>query len=203
MSQQVQKAELRRMLLKQRRTASRISSRSLPKSIWKEKSDRIVSHLQSFPRFIEAKTILAYFSFRQEPDLSPLFRSEKQWGFPRIEGKSLIWHCWKLGDKLETNKYGILEPSIESKIIESQAVDLILIPTVACDRLGYRLGYGGGYYDRMLSSTQWSSHTTIGIVFDFAYLPQLPVDAWDKKLDFICTEEGIFNRRLRLRSVER
>lgn len=69
-------------------------------------------------------------------------------------------------------------------------VDLILVPAVACDRHGYRLGYGGGFYDRMLSLNEWTTPPTVGIVFDFAYLPQLPIDRWDKPLQAVCTETG-------------
>ncbi|NET50563.1 MAG: 5-formyltetrahydrofolate cyclo-ligase, partial [Merismopedia sp. SIO2A8] len=55
---------------------------------------------------------------------------------------------------------------------------------------GYRLGYGGGFYDRMLSSSEWESKPTIGIIFEQAYLPQLPIDDWDTSLQGVCTENG-------------
>ncbi|HEY9652178.1 MAG TPA: 5-formyltetrahydrofolate cyclo-ligase, partial [Coleofasciculaceae cyanobacterium] len=74
--------------------------------------------------------------------------------------------------------------------LEQAEVDLILVPAVACDRRGYRLGYGGGFYDRMLSSAEWGSKPTIGIVFEFAYLPRLPIEPWDKPLHAICTNLG-------------
>ncbi|MHC5824929.1 MAG: 5-formyltetrahydrofolate cyclo-ligase, partial [Nostoc sp.] len=61
-------------------------------------------------------------------------------------------------------------------------------PSVACDYQGYRLGYGGGYYDRLLSLPQWQTKPTIGIVFDFAYLSQIPIESWDKPLQAVCTE---------------
>jgi 5-formyltetrahydrofolate cyclo-ligase len=59
---------------------------------------------------------------------------------------------------------------------------------VGCDVQGYRLGYGGGYYDRLLNSPGWETKATIGVVFDFAYLSQLPVDSWDKPLERVITE---------------
>jgi len=177
------KKQLRSTLLKQRE--------SLCEEVWRAKSDRICYHLQSLSLFTEAKTILAYCSFRQEPDLTPLFNSSKTWGLPRCVGKSLVWHHFQSGDILQQDKYGIFSPDPDSPQIESQDVDLILVPTVACDRSYYRLGYGGGFYDRLLSSPQWENKPTIGIVFDFALVEQLPVDDWDQPLRGICTEKEV------------
>ncbi|MBD2453202.1 5-formyltetrahydrofolate cyclo-ligase [Nostoc sp. FACHB-87] len=178
---QLDKVKLRRTLLKKRQLMSVAE--------WREKSDRICTTLQTLIHYDEAKTILAYFNFRQEPDLSPLFaNTQYQWGFPRCVGNSLSWHIWQPGDSLHINNYGISEPHPDAPTINPGEVDLILVPSVACDSRGYRLGYGGGYYDRLLSSPEWSNKPTVGIVFDFAYLPQLPVETWDKPLQAIATE---------------
>ena len=173
------KSSLRRKILQRRQ--------SLSSTEWQDKSQQICDRLKSNNIFKEAKTILAYFSFRQEADLSPLFAVNKNWAFPRCVGKSLIWHCWQPGEELRTGKYGIKEPLTTAKVISPESADLILVPMVAGDRHGYRLGYGGGYYDRLLSS-EASNVATIGIVFDFACCDQLPVDSWDIKLNYICTE---------------
>jgi len=221
------KTELRRSLLQTRK--------SLSPEAWREKSDRICNHLQNSPLFTQAKTILAYFSCHQEPDLSPLFTSSveqascllnsveqascllnsveqascllnsgdrqdacptnaiptpKKWGFPRCVGSYLSWHIWQPGDALHTGIYGILEPLPDAPKIDHSEVDLILIPAVGCDLRGYRLGYGGGYYDRMLSKAEWESKVAIGMIFEFALIAQLPVDSWDQPLHGICTESG-------------
>jgi 5-formyltetrahydrofolate cyclo-ligase len=181
------KSELRRELLKKRQL--------MTQQEWKEKSDRISTQLLHFPLFQEAKTILAYFSFRQEPDLSYLYKNQnhhqKTWGFPRCQEKNLIWHIWQPGDALQIGAYGITEPDIHNPLIQPDEVDLILVPCVACDVLGYRLGYGGGYYDRLLSLPQWKNQVTMGIVFEFGYLLKLPIEAWDQPLNYICTDTGI------------
>lgn len=165
----------------------------MPEAVWRQKSDRICHHLQSFPHFSAAKTILAYFSFRQEPDLSPLYQLPYQWGFPRCVGKSMTWHCTSVSQlPLQAGNYGILEPHPESPRLSPSQVDLILVPAVACDVRGYRLGYGGGFYDRMLSHPAWASKPTIGIIFELARLPALPIDPWDRPLKGICSESGLF-----------
>ncbi|MDJ0717424.1 MAG: 5-formyltetrahydrofolate cyclo-ligase [Prochloraceae cyanobacterium] len=187
---QLNKAQLRRLLLEKRR--------ALPPNVWRQKSDILCDRLSALSIFREAKTILAYLSFRQEPDLAPLFTSDRRWGFPRCLGKSLQWHSWMPGESLEVGTYGILEPLVDSPTISSEEVDLILVPAVGCDRQRYRLGYGGGFYDRMLTCPQWNSKPTIGIVFDFAYLPQLPVDPWDRQLSYICTDSEQCSQHLPL-----
>lgn len=184
MDRSLQKAQLRQKLLKERRL--------LPHNLWREKSDRLCEQLQTLSLFKEAKTVLAYFSFRQEPDLSRLFSCDRCWGFSRCVGTSLIWHQWKAGDALQTGSYGIQEPLPDALLINSAQVDLILVPAVACDRRGYRLGYGGGFYDRLLADAQWSQIPTVGIIFDFALVPQLPIEPWDKRLQAVCTETKIF-----------
>ncbi|MCL1471426.1 5-formyltetrahydrofolate cyclo-ligase [Argonema antarcticum] len=184
---QVNKAELRRTILQKRK--------SMPVEEWREKCDRICTHLQSSPLFTQAQTILAYFSFRQEPDLGQLVDNKRRWGFPRCEGNSMNWHIWKPGEPLRKGDHGIFEPNLDLPTLNVNEVDLILVPSVACDGRGYRLGYGGGYYDRLLSSPEWASKPTIGIVFEFAYLPQLPIQEWDIQLNGVCTEMGLRMRR--------
>ena len=157
------KTALRQKILQQRQ--------SLSPAEWQRKSNQICDRLKSDTLFKEAETILAYFSFRQEPDLAPLFNLNKNWAFPRCVGK-----------------YGILEPNKTATTVDVATADLILVPTVACDTQGYRLGYGGGFYDRLLSIENGLKVTTIGIVFDFGHGVQLPKDPWDRPLNFVCTE---------------
>ncbi len=173
------KFELRKIYLQQRR--------SIAPTEWKAKSAEICEHLKSCDRFRSAKTVLSYCSFRQEPDLQELFTLPKVWGLPRCVKESLIWHLW-IPDKLRSGKFGIQEPNPESPLINPEQVDLILVPCVMCDRRGYRLGYGRGFYDRLLSRPEWQGKCTIGIVFDFAVVDELPIEVWDQPLSTICTE---------------
>ncbi|MGL5082066.1 MAG: 5-formyltetrahydrofolate cyclo-ligase [Microcoleaceae cyanobacterium] len=177
-----EKANLRRSLLKVRR--------ALSTQAWDAKSDRLCHHLEHSTLFQNAKTVLAYVSFRQEPNLHFLWqRSLKRWGLPRCVGQSLDWHHWQPGEGLESGAFGILEPRASAPVLTPATVDLVLVPAVACDRRGYRLGYGGGFYDRMLSLPEWRSVPTLGIVFEFAYVAELPTEPWDQPMTGICTEE--------------
>ncbi len=178
------KVTLRKTLLQTRQ--------AIPTETWQVKSNQIVNHLRSAAIFTQAKTILAYFSIRQEPDLSSLFTVPKIWGFPRCVGKSLSLHVWSPQSPLQTGAYAIPEPPSDAPMLEPEQVELLLVPAIACDTRGYRLGYGGGFYDRLLAAPVWAQKPTIGIVFESARLRHLPNDPWDQPLTAICTEAGLF-----------
>ncbi len=180
----------RKTLLRQKFLSQR---QALTKQAWQEQSDLLCLQLEHSPQFREFPTVLGYQSCRQEPDLGYLFTHiDKQWGLPRCVGTGLSWHRWQPLEPLVNGAYGILEPAPELPVLGPGDVDLILVPALAIDRLGYRLGYGGGYYDRLRADPHWAKIPAIGVIFDFAYSSlDLPVDPWDLKLDGVCTESGL------------
>lgn len=179
-----EKKKLRKKLLQERMELSVVQ--------WQDKSQQICQHLSHSLFLTQSRVILSYLSFKQEPDLSTLHRKKKFiWGLPRMEDNHLIWHQYSTDTDLKKGKYGILEPSVHSPLINLAQVDLILVPSVGCDRACYRLGYGGGYYDRLFADSRWQNIIKIGIVFDFAYVNELTRESWDQPLDYICTETGI------------
>ena len=190
----VDKKRLRKELLQARK--------SLSEREWENKSRAICEALNQYldmsPFVSEGRTILSYFHFRYEPNLDPLFNlSVYRWGVPRCVENELGWHFWQPGDALTKGAFGIREPLPSAPICSPETVDLILVPAVACDSHGYRLGYGGGFYDRLFSQPQWRKIPKIGIIFDLALVSDLPIDAWDVPLDGVCTEqELIINSRL-------
>ena len=95
---------------------------------------------------------------------------------------------WSKNDPLKINKYGILEP-ISSKIIYP---DILLVPLVGYDNDLNRLGYGGGFYDRYIEkSEKVKKIIKIGLAFSCQKLKNIPINQYDKKLDFIVTEKEI------------
>jgi 5-formyltetrahydrofolate cyclo-ligase len=182
-----EKATLRQRLLVQRQNLSNLLHAQLSEQICQHLLDFLKSHVAA------GQLVLAYWSHRQEADLSTLLQlSNYQWGLPRcLPDRQLAWHQWQGGDALVTNRYGLVEPTAAAPLIDITEVSTLLIPAVAIDQQGYRLGYGGGYFDRLLSSEPWPQVMTIGVVFDFAYVPALAVDDWDYPLAAICTESGM------------
>jgi 5-formyltetrahydrofolate cyclo-ligase len=183
---QAEKAQLRQTLLK-KRVAMSVEQ-------WQHQSLRLCEHLLASPLLQSAtsKRVLIYISTRKEPDLSPLLKLPNlTWGLPRCEGNQLQWHDWSSASpaQLIQGRYGIWEPHADLPQLQPETIDLILVPAVACDHQGYRLGYGGGFYDRCLGQPAWQHIPTVGIVFDFAYVPQLPHADWDVPLQAVCTEQ--------------
>ena len=97
---------------------------------------------------------------------------------------------WALDTHLKVNNMGIPEP-LSKKIVYP---DLLLVPLVGFDKNKFRLGYGGGYYDRYIEKVgKFKKFKTIGLSFSFQEIKKLPVNKFDKKLDFIITENKIYS----------
>ena len=95
---------------------------------------------------------------------------------------------WSFSDPLKINKYGIPEP--ETKNIDYP--DILLVPLVAFDKNLNRLGYGGGYYDRLISKiSKKKKIITIGLAFTVQKINKVPVNMYDQKLDYIITNKNI------------
>ena len=98
------------------------------------------------------------------------------------------FYNWSRNDLLKINKFGIPEP-LASKIIYP---DILLVPLVAYDSHLNRLGYGGGYYDRYIEKLEKIKKVTkIGLAFSFQRISSIPINQYDKRLNFIVTEKEI------------
>ena len=108
----------------------------------------------------------------------PIIKKDNQMNFYR----------WSRSDPLRVNKFGIPEP-VSSKIFYP---DILLVPLVAYDNHLNRLGYGGGYYDRYIEKLEKTKKIIkIGLAFSFQKISSIPIDQYDKRLDFIITEKKI------------
>jgi 5-formyltetrahydrofolate cyclo-ligase len=96
---------------------------------------------------------------------------------------------------LAPGSYGILEPlpALSASDLDDpgQAPHLLIAPCLAVDRQGWRLGYGGGYYDRLLRRPALQATLCIGLLYALQFVPSLPVESWDVRLHGVCTEEGL------------
>lgn len=180
----MQKAILRKQFLHWRE--------QLSDSEWQERSHRLCEHLLAQPQFQAATTILTYVPHRREPDVRSLWSIPKRWGLPRVVGNTLVWHELTSPDAvLQVGRYGILEPAAAWPPIDPSTVELCLVPAIACDRRGYRLGYGAGFFDRLFADPLWQAIPRWGIVFAATDQVSFPVEAWDHPLTAVCSEEGL------------
>ena len=157
-------------------------------------SSAIGSRLQSLDCWQTARTILTYHPLTSEADLLPLLlkESSKDWIFPRIDGESLTLHRWTQEAIWRTGPFGILEPDPEQcHTVSLETIDLVLIPALAFDRNGNRLGRGKGFYDRLLASSGYRA-LKIGITTERFLLPQIPTETHDISMDLVVTESGIY-----------
>lgn len=103
-------------------------------------------------------------------------------------GNPLVFRAWQPGEPLMARTWGIMEPAESAPLIEP---DVLLVPLLAFDRAGARLGYGGGYYDRTLARLRARKTViAIGLAFAAQELPGVPSDNHDQRLDWVLTESG-------------
>ena len=108
-----------------------------------------------------------------------------------LTNKSMKFVSWRDFDPLFVNKFGFLEPRVNKNEI---IPDLILVPIVAYDKLKNRLGYGKGYYDRILKQLVKKNPNiiTVGLAFSFQKYKKIPISKLDMKLNYILTEKGLY-----------
>ena len=130
-------------------------------------------------------SILTYLAFRNEPDLGLLFGLLPQirWVVPRIEGRRLVLHPYDPAH-LVRHRFGMLEPAADLPVVDPATLDLVLVPGVAFDRRGGRLGFGGGYYDRLLPTTP---ALRVAVTYDECLADTLPCGEHDQRMDWIVT----------------
>ena len=143
-------------------------------------SELILSQLEKMTVFREAKTVLLYYPKNNEVDVLPLFKRykrDKVLLLPVTHRNGMTANPYEGNDKMHRGKVGIPEPTTPP--FEGN-IDVIIVPAVAFDQEGNRLGRGGGYYDRFLKK---QSHATfIGVGYDFQLVDEVPVRKHDQKM---------------------
>jgi len=110
---------------------------------------------------------------------------------PKIntQSKEINFFKFSTGTNLIKNKYNILEPEVTNEIIFPK---LVLVPLLAFNESGFRLGYGGGFYDKYFSSQEEKDIIKVGLGFSFQKANQIPIESHDQKLDWILTESYLY-----------
>lgn len=183
------KSEIRR-IAKQARMA-------LPESLRTCYSEQIVSHVIRHPFFQECDTVCCYVACKGEATLSSLMNAAwaagKQVAVPKVlTEENMDFFVIHSLQELSAGAFGILEPMCKERPWSAKAEErvLVLLPGLAFDREGNRLGYGKGFYDRYLKAHP--SYHTIGIAFSVQCMEHIPAQPHDRKAEVLITEKGIY-----------
>lgn len=146
-------------------------------------SENLLQQLIAHPFYQAASSIYGYLSYNQEVRTEPILRRAqadgKRVAVPKVYGEEMkfLWLEW---DKVQAGYRGIPEP-IDGELADDKTA-LVLMPGLAFDAQGHRLGYGGGFYDRFLAA---QPHTTLALCYDFQMLTQLETEAHDIPVDAV------------------
>ncbi len=147
--------------------------------------------LQSERPFETPAVVSGFWPIKEEIDIRPLmielFNTGCQMVLPLVQGRGqkLLFRAWRPGDPLEAGVFGTLQPTARRETLEP---DALIVPLLACDGEGWRLGYGGGFYDRTLAQLRVPA---IGIAYAGQAMDILPRGGHDYPLDGILTEAGL------------
>ncbi|MBI3593083.1 MAG: 5-formyltetrahydrofolate cyclo-ligase [Nitrospirae bacterium] len=172
---------------------------SIKSEIRNDKDGKISRRLQGLYEFEKARAVLLYASFRSEVDTFNLLKyclaGKKVAVLPRVDTVRNDLRLYKIMDmqELTTGYLGIPEPNIaEDREMDIEEMDLIVVPGVAFDLKCNRLGYGKGFYDRLLSQRKASA---IALAFEEQILESIPSESHDIKMDKIITDKRIIDCR--------
>jgi 5-formyltetrahydrofolate cyclo-ligase len=180
------------------RAAAQVSRDGLSADVRQAAAEAIAA--RAFPLAIQPGTIVSGF-MPLKSEINPLPLLQKfaaagaQLALPAIasRGKPLIMRAWTFGAPLDRGQWGIREPKLEAPEVEP---DILLVPLLAFDRAGHRIGYGAGYYDMTIGRLRaLKTATAVGIAFAAQEVPRVPTTPRDARLDLVLTEREVIDLR--------
>ncbi len=159
-------------------------------------SAAIATHLAAIPGFAAAQGIGLFAAIPGEPDLRALSDDLRAAGrrtaYPRCRDDGGMDFVVVAGwEDLESGRYGVLEPGSHIPAALPATIDFVLVPGLAFDRAGARLGRGRGYYDRALVEAVSPAAVRVGVALAEQLVPDVPTESHDVRMDWLVTEEGV------------
>ena len=191
MTIQEEKAALRRRI--------RAAMRQLPAEEKRLGDERIAAHLLSLAAYLRAETVFCFVSTPQEIETRPILldvlTSGRRLCVPRcVEGNEMEAVVIRSLEELRSGAYGILEPP-DGEVLSPEEISFAVIPCLACDRRGRRLGQGGGYYDRFLARYRGDAAL---LCREAWVLSAIPADLYDQTIETLVTDAQIYTCRTEL-----
>ena len=157
----------------------------------------IAERVDGHPETRRARSAMLFWSFGSEVDTAPLIErvvaEGKAVALPRIEGSDIEPVAFVPGHPTTETSFGAMEPA-EGRVLDPSELDVIVVPGVAFDRAGNRLGFGAGYYDRFLPRTR-ADVAAVAIGFALQVVPEVPAGRTDRRVDAIVTEAEVIRCR--------
>lgn len=169
----------------------------IPPDVKTVKDTLIKQRFFALPEFIDAKTVLFYASFRSEVETLSMMRESLEMGkrvaVPQVDKERYRLRLYEIKDmnELSPGYMGIPEPSLpDERLVSLDDIDLVIIPGVGFDYSGRRLGYGAGYYDKLLSNMD-RKIPFIALAYEEQLVSSIPLELHDVKLDMIITDKRV------------
>jgi 5-formyltetrahydrofolate cyclo-ligase len=165
---------------------------NLPLAACKTRASAICNGVVQLPCFERARTVIGYMAILKEVDPASILQiareQGKSIGLPRVDMQNQVLsiHQWSKGDPLEKSPFGVMEPYASAPEIKPLEIDLVLVPALAIDPRGYRIGYGKGFYDRFLALL--SDAKAVGIAYDFQLIIESPATKGDLPVSVVVTD---------------
>jgi 5-formyltetrahydrofolate cyclo-ligase len=172
---------------------------ALPPTVRLAAAEALARQLHTLPGFGGAQRLAGYWAVRGELPLHALLAPPLSFEYhlPVLQAdRSLRFAAWRAGAPLGANRYGIPEPAVDAAALRAGTeLDLVLLPLLAFDRHGGRLGSGAGYYDRSFAFLRAQQRPArpllVGVGYGFQEVARLPLAEWDVPLDYVATEAEV------------
>lgn len=159
-------------------------------------ADALAQQLRQLDALRTPGLVAGYWAVRGEMPLHALFAPRPAFDYclPCLaDDGTMRFARWTPGADLQPNRYGIPEPAVTPEtMLPAEALDVVLVPMLAFDRRGHRLGHGGGYYDRTFAFLRECERPSrpllVGVAYAFQEIERLPHAAWDVPLDYVATD---------------
>ncbi len=171
---------------------------SLPDAVRRDNTRTIENRLFEFANFLESKIVMLYINGMNEVETKDIIKRAFEFGkivvLPAFEPTKFVMKPMKVdnpGKDLVTGPRGFLEPNAaKCKVVPFDCIDIAIIPGIAMDEKGGRIGSGEGYYDRIIPKFPMTTRK-VGLVFEDQLVPQVPMESHDKHVDIIITEKRV------------
>ncbi|WP_308555837.1 5-formyltetrahydrofolate cyclo-ligase [uncultured Porphyromonas sp.] len=188
--------------MREEKKALRRTIRAKMRSEWTEEyrqtvSERVCQQIETFLPFVRSHCVALYCALPDEVDLTAIlehYQSEKRLLIPRVEGDDINFYTYQPESLITSEGYKILEPTAAvEEAVDPAEIELILVPGVAFDLHGGRMGRGKGYYDRFFARCPHALRAAVTSSLQIA--EQIPLEPWDVAMHYIITDSRTYEVR--------